>query len=89
MGRRLVQDLLSHYVKLKDVQTVAMISAVFSPSRKKLLCAGNEGEERVHRKLSLNKQEELERQRREEADASMLDPALASTYDCYMKVPTP
>ena len=89
MGRRLVQDLLSHYVKLRDVQTVAMISAVFSPLRRKPLYVGNEGEERAQRKLSLTKQEEAERQRREEADASMLDPSLTSTYDCYMKVLTP
>ena len=86
MGRRLVQDLLIHYVKLRDVQTVAMLSAVFSPLRRKPLHAENEGDERVQRKLSLNKQEEAERQKREEADASMLDPRFASTYDCYMKV---
>ena len=30
MGRRLVKDLLQHYLRLRDIQTVAVLSAVFS-----------------------------------------------------------
>ena len=85
MGRRLLLSQLDHYVKLKDVQTVAMISAVFSPLKKPLL-GGNGKGGKVQKKLSVMQEEEIKRQRKEEADASMLDPGLSATYDCYKKV---
>ena len=85
MGRRLLLSQLDHYVKLKDVQTVAMISAVFSPLKKSLL-GGNGKGGKVQKKLSVMQEEEIKRQRKEEADASMLDPDLSATYDCYIKV---
>jgi len=30
MGRRMLEDMMQHYLKLKDIQTVAVLSAVFS-----------------------------------------------------------
>ena len=85
MGRRLLLSQLDHYVKLKDVQTVAMISAVFSPLKKSSL-GGNGKGGKVQKKLSVMQEEEIKRQRKEEADASMLDPGLSATYDCFIKV---
>ena len=78
LGRAMVEGILAHYSRLRDIQTVAVLSAVLAPALP--AAPGREG-----RKGALVARA-AEEERRVAADSCLLDPATAPTTDLHLRL---
>jgi len=79
LGRAMVEGILAHYTRLRDIQTVAVLSAVLAPS----LPVPRPGREGRRGALVARAAEE---ERRLEADSCLLDPATAPATDQHLRL---